>query len=210
MPRFSMTGKEEVTNLALAHLGHSRRINNINEQSAEALASRAIFDYAHKKLLAFNDWGFASTRVIGAKKYDGFFNWRYAFSYPSEALVLRDVYDVTRKDCEHDFIVQRDAKDNTRVVCVNTDPIQLRYTAHADLAQAPFHYIDALSWGLAYHMSSKISSTVPNLYDTMIAQMMDAATLDANEHLDKGYIHIADHIAARNHWLDSYDSTGQS
>jgi hypothetical protein len=100
----SVSTPEDVVNEALVRIGHTRRVNNMQEGSPESNAALEIYAQTRDDLLRTGNWYFAQGVVEGTVlKYglpQGYFNtpwtpayppmpWLYEYTYPDDCLKVR-------------------------------------------------------------------------------------------------------------------------
>lgn len=95
-----MSSEVEICNLALSHLGDSADVSSIDpaEGSPQAEHCARFYPIARDSLLEMHDWGFASTRAVGAAVAFPFTEWGYAYAYPTDALRIRGVLPADATD----------------------------------------------------------------------------------------------------------------
>lgn len=95
-----MASVVEICNLALGHLGDSATVSSIDppEGSAQAEHCARFYPIARDSLLEMHDWGFATTRALGAAVTFPFTEWAYAYAYPTDALRILAVLPPTATD----------------------------------------------------------------------------------------------------------------
>lgn len=185
-------------NTALSHLGHGRTISRIDEPSAEANAGNTFYDIAFWDTLASHDWGFASKHVYAALKEKDYYGWYFAYLYPDDALVIRELSCDPRKTAYHtgfstqtvpmhnanDFMRSIHTDNETQLMLCNIENAMLRYTAKVNPAIAPHYFIMAFCYNLAIHMSAGIRSEAPqgNLINLYMKSLQDAKQSDCNEY----------------------------
>ena len=199
-----MTTRTEITNLALAHLDHAGRVEEFNENSAEAIAARDIFDFAYESMLQEHDWNFARMRVEGAVFRTNYFEWAFAYSYPNNCFFVRHVRR-EKSNLDYDYRVETHS-EGSRIICTHLDNAIIHYTGKPALAVIPQYAKMQLSWSLAYHMASRINADKARAEAGYVRNMGIAQSLDANEHYTQQVIEPATHILARITPIDEYCS----
>lgn len=83
-----MASAVDICNLALAHLGDTATVSNLDppEGSAQAEHCARFYPIARDSLLEMHTWGFATKRVTLALVGSGWPEWDYAYAQPSDAL----------------------------------------------------------------------------------------------------------------------------
>ncbi|HLA14758.1 MAG TPA: hypothetical protein VJZ25_07020 [Gemmatimonadaceae bacterium] len=95
--------KTSICNLALLHLGHSKRLANVeSDQTAAANICRTVYDQARDEALRDSPWPFAAQRgALGLVEANPNAEWAYAYRYPDDCLFLRRLLSDTRDDGVH-------------------------------------------------------------------------------------------------------------
>lgn len=206
-------------NTALSHLGHGRTISRIDEPSAEANAGNTFYDIAFWDTLSSHDWGFASKHVYAALKETDYYGWYFAYVYPNDALVIRELSCDPRKTAYHtgfntqtvpmhnanDFMRSLHADGETQLMLCNIENAMLRYTAKVNPAIAPHYFIMAFCYNLAIHMSAEIRNTsgsdLNNMYEKKLSVAMQ---FDCNEYRMSMRTRTLQAIIARNGYNQDY------
>jgi hypothetical protein len=101
----SVRNPEDAVNEALVRIGHSKRIQNIQEGSPEANAALEVYAQTRDELLRNGDWYFAQATIVGtvlkfgdpngyfATAWDPITNppppWLFSYTYPTDCLKVR-------------------------------------------------------------------------------------------------------------------------
>jgi hypothetical protein len=90
----------EICNLALAHLGSSKQISDLEtERSNEANACRQFYDTARDKTLKDFEWPFATKLIaLSLVEEDPSEEWSYSYQYPTDCLFFRRILSGLRND----------------------------------------------------------------------------------------------------------------
>lgn len=85
-----MATEEDISNLALSHLGDTATVVSLNppEGSMQAEHCARFFPIARDTLLEIHPWGFASKRIILAQLTSNWPQWMYAYAIPSDAIKI--------------------------------------------------------------------------------------------------------------------------
>lgn len=179
-----------ICNLALSNIGKPD-IQDIDEDSAEAVACKRFYAHTLDVLLQSYPWRFARTTgalaEIANLKPD---RWEYAYQRPSDCLrVLRvsDTYmlDYMQSDGAliiaggHAYDVEGDA------VFTGVTPAYLVYTRRlSDPTKFPPLFIEALSWHLAVRLAMPLTrdpKVRADAYQLAVQTFGQAGVADANE-----------------------------
>lgn len=83
-----MSGKVEIWNMALSHLGVSAQIQNPDEKSKEANQCRFWYDQCRQELLKNIEPNWANRRIVLAAQANPITGWGYKYAYPGSALEI--------------------------------------------------------------------------------------------------------------------------
>jgi len=152
------TDKVQICNMALARIGVSQFIANLDtEKSNEAINCNLFYDQAVDFALRDFDWNF-SRRIVALSLAagDAAPNWTYKYSYPGDCLFARAVVPLglrfPRADQRVPFEV---ASDGAQVVIYSDEPdAVLRYTARV---QNPAFFDAQFVSAVAYLLGSEIA-----------------------------------------------------
>ncbi len=178
-----------ICNLALFRIGHSQRINSLNEASVPAELCKVIYPIARDRLLEDFDWSFARKRVALASVGDPPTNWDYQYQYPSDCLKARAiVYEGDRAPTASNripFEVTANTVNEGKAICCDLEEAELIYTAYVtSTALFTPSFDDALAWAIALELVMPLSRDAK--FATLAAQQLPVAVqkaqaLDANE-----------------------------
>lgn len=152
----------DICNMALAYLNNGR-ISSLNEDSTAAKACRLHYDHLRRRLLRMYTWGFAAKIEKLALLNDKAPGYDYAYSYPSDCISMRFVFDE-----EHADKMQEERQDfdivqlgtGSRTILTNVALAYGLYTA--DIKQPEMfseEFIDALAHLLASTMAMTLSGS---------------------------------------------------
>lgn len=122
-----------ICNMALARIGVSSFISNLNEASNEARVLNLFYEPMRDFALRDNPWNFATARVVLADAGTPPTNWGYKYTYPSDCLKARYIVPPgirrPRNDQRIEFEVANSA--GQRVILSNQPEAELVYTVRA-------------------------------------------------------------------------------
>jgi len=178
-----------ICNLALFRIGHSQRINSLNEASVAAELCKVIYPIVRDQVLESFDWSFARKRVALASVGDEPTNWDYQYQYPSDCLKARAiVYEGLRAPTATNripFEVTANTVNEGKAICCDLEDAELIYTAYVtSTALFTPAVCSAIAWGIALELVSplakdaKFSTLAANQYPIALQK---AQALDANE-----------------------------
>ncbi len=134
-------------NQALVELG-ANTINNLTEQTAEAIACNNIFDNLRRELLADHTWNFAIKQVeLAQSTSTPLFDYIYKYALPTDLVKLNKVSDNVRFKVQQNFILTDAVTCKIEYVYDNADVS----TWSASFVGA---FIAALHWKLAYNLTA--------------------------------------------------------
>lgn len=180
----------QITNQALAKLGQTRFITDLDEATAEGYTAAQLWDLALRASLRHWDWPFATKYAGGADAIDGYMNlvdgsesdpvvadeWVYAYRYPIDCLKARRL--VTEggagrgfDPAPQEFRVGRtwNGVNDVPLIYCNVEDAVLEYTALVECSEDFFDALfeDALSWRLAGLMAPGLTRTAKTAAECM-------------------------------------------
>jgi hypothetical protein len=186
-----MASDTDISNLALARLGDEATVASIDppEGSAQAEHCARFFPIARDSLLEMHAWKFATRRALLVKRAESSWNWRYAYSAPSDALRILSVLpaDGDSDDDTQAYDVEGDALGGVLILS-NLDDASVRYTVGVkDTSRFPPLFVDALAWLLASHLAGPVlkgeagAAMAKSCYQHFLATYGRAVESDANQ-----------------------------
>jgi len=180
----------QITNQALAKLGQTRFITDLDEATAEGYTAAELWDLALRASLRHWDWPFATKYAGGADAVDGYMNlvdgsdsdpvvadeWVYAYRYPIDCLHARRL--VTEggagrgfDPAPQEFRVGRtwNGVNDVPLIYTNVPDAVLEYTALVECSEDFFDALfeDALGWRLAGLMAPGLTRTAKTATECM-------------------------------------------
>lgn len=198
-----MASQVQLYNLAIAHLGISLLVQDVNETTQQAIQCGLWFDVAAEELMTRRDWAFASKRQVLAELASPPANWNKKYAYPSDCLKARQIVISGERDPRKaqriPFEVSTEATQ--RVLYTDQSTAELIYTARIATPDLyPPAFAVALSWRLAELVGPSLA-TQPAFVQraqTMAEQSyLAAAAADGNEG-ESGPEPDGDFLSARN------------
>lgn len=159
----------EIANLAIAHLGSGKEIDALDtEKSQEASAVRRMWDVAFEQTLRDFAWPFATKYVtlgLVTTFTPGTSEWRYAYRYPADALVIRKIYSGNRRDVMATTVPYHLTKDDAGLLILTDMPLaKIEYTVRLDeeeLSVLPADFVMAFSYMLGYLIAPRLTAGDP-------------------------------------------------
>lgn len=184
----------EICNMALSAIAKGR-IASISEDSEEARQCKIYYELLRKNLLSSFRWGFADKSAKLALVNTDIPKWTYAYAYPNDCLVVRQlynrengiIYDASRKDTDyHEYDVSA-ISDSAKVIMCDIENAYLDYTADIKNAEqfAPL-FCEALAHNLAAHLAMPLTASQSTaqaemqLYQIAIHQAMAASAIEVH------------------------------
>lgn len=153
----------DICNMALSHLGISKEIANLNEQSKEAEACRRFYDITRQSVLKDHSWPFASKyATLALIEQNPNDEWTYAYRYPVDCLFLRRILSGLRNDTEASKIPYAISQDDAGyVILTNQDSAQVHYTIDVSESLFTSDFALALSYRLSHYMAPRLTAGDP-------------------------------------------------
>jgi len=163
----SDTNKTAICNYAITFIG-GRKITSIDQTQKEAELCKLYYDMARQAVLRDHLWNFATKSVALAEVADtDFVGWDRAFSYPSDALYVQEIYNSANKNKKIEFEVRTNVLKNKKYIMANEATPYIVYVADVDeelLFDAKF--IEAFAYRLAEMITVPLNGQLP------LAQLM--------------------------------------
>lgn len=155
-----MYTKTKIFNLALANLGVSAIIQNMDEESEQAILLNNYYETARDTVLEAHEWSFACAykelSTAFEKSPDG--NFLYSFAYPNDCISPRAIIDKADNK-EKKFVTAIDSTGE-KVILTDSNPCILRYSKRV-LNESYFTpaFVNALAFYLAYLSAQVITGS---------------------------------------------------
>lgn len=156
---------EGICNAALMLIGASNTIGSIDEQSANALRCKRLYDQARLGVLARHGWRHAIQRAQLARLVEvPPFEWPYYYQLPADFVRLVDIYaDQSARSHLQRYVQEAISSDTESKLVIATDAEQVfvRYIADnrasRDVNQMPALFREALTFRLARDLAMEIT-----------------------------------------------------
>lgn len=150
-----MPTKTSIGNIALTNISAKNRISNLEtDTSTEAKTLRVYYEDALKFVLCDVNWGFATARkALAELSEDAPLDWDYVYTYPSDCLKARQLYDSTRRTgkAKIPFEISMNSDGTVKTIMTDVSPAYLRYTINlTDPNLLPPGFVMCFAWYLAY------------------------------------------------------------
>lgn len=157
-----MASKTEICNLALGHLGQSKRISNVDTQTTpEAAACKLFYDYALETILREIDWPFATKIAdLAVVAENPTTTWGYAYRYPSDCIKIRRIPSALLTDTSETRIPFAESFDGSgNLIYCSEANAKLEYTSLVvSVTLYPSDFIMALSYFLASLIAPSVTT----------------------------------------------------
>lgn len=120
-----------ICNMALARIGVSSFISNLNEASNEARVLNLFYEQMRDFALRDNDWNFARRRVVLANAGTPPTNWAFKYTYPSDCIYARKILMAGMRNPRNDQRIPFEiaSEGSQRVIYTDQAQAELVYTA---------------------------------------------------------------------------------
>jgi len=165
----------EMSNMALSHIGVTRRIQSLTEKSVEAKECQLWYPKSRDYILHKFNWPFAQKyKTLGKLADDPNSDWAFAYEFPSDCVrarrVLSGVGRVERDSETVPFTLANDSS-NLKVIFTDKEDAVLQYTRLVeDPTQFSAEFVEAVAFRIAMQIamplsvSQAIRNEVANLY----------------------------------------------
>lgn len=147
------TDKTELYNLALFHIGHTRKVTSPTEESTERRNCEAVYESCKRALLTMASWSFAKTVVNLSLTGHTPKGWSYEYYYPQgciKALEIARDSDAQKEIPFQTALRYNDTtREETRVIWTNESQAQL---LHLRNVQSPSVFTPLFDLTLSYYM----------------------------------------------------------
>lgn len=159
-----MPSLTEAYNLALSHIGVSKEIQDIDEQSKEAAACRRFGEQARKATLRDADWGFATKfAALALVEETPSEEWGFSYAKPVDCLKARRIPSGTWPETRASRTPFRMVYGSTQdLIYTNMGDAELEYTVDIDDPNRwPSDFLLAYSYRLAMYMAPRLAAGDP-------------------------------------------------
>lgn len=194
----------DICNLALAHLGDSANISDLQEGSAQADHCARFYPIARDAVLEMHEWGFASYREpLALLDDDTGTAWAYEYALPGNLLTAIAVLEPGSPDSKgKPFDIETNSSGD-KILFTNVEDATMRYTRRVtDPTKFTPLFTAALSRLLASYLAGPIIKGADGMqvsraqYQMFMGEFAKAAGSDANSrHIE--HVHVPSAIEAR-------------
>jgi hypothetical protein len=159
-----MASAVEICNLALSHLGHTKRISSFTEQSEEARLCSIFYEIVRDIVLREYKWPFASViSALGLVEEDPNDEWSYSYRYPSDCLDVRRILGGLRNDTRESRVPYLISQDSSgRILYCDIEDAFIEYTKREDdTSFYPPDFVMALSYRIASYLAPALTGGDP-------------------------------------------------
>ena len=152
----------EICNLSISHLGVSKEIAAITEDSSAAKALNRYYDLARRDVLRRYPWPFAvkfaTLSQIGEDPTD---EWGYSYRYPSACLkILRILSGERNDDLDSKVVYKIVSDDEGQLIYTDVDDAEIEYVADVtDTQNWPEDFVMAFSRRLAHLTGPRLGAS---------------------------------------------------
>jgi len=146
------TSEEHICNMALAHVGHTQFIDDLEtELSNEAAVCNLYYEQARDFVLEAFPWPEATKyETLGLVEEDPNDDWDYSYRYPSDCLFVRRVVSAFGRSDPNPPPYEIGSDDTGRLIYTDQEDAIIEYTKTLiDVAQFRPTLVMAISWYLA-------------------------------------------------------------
>lgn len=182
-----MASKIDIFNMALSHIGQSKTVADLNENSPDRRACSRFYDTCLESLLSEFDWRFAMRNVLLANIGSPPTNWMYRYRYPNDCLkAIRIVVPGIRYPQESQEIpFEVYWETSGRSIVTDKVDAELSYITRVPEAERyPSNFVEALSYRLAASIAMPLANDqnlVANMLQLYERTKQDAMAQSANE-----------------------------
>lgn len=176
-----------ICNMALARIGVSSFISNLNEASNEARVLNLFYEQMRDFALRDHYWNFARRHVVLADAGTAPTNWAFKYTYPSDCLKARFIavpgIRTPRNDQRIPFEIA--SEGSQRVIYTNQQQAELVYTARITdptlfdpIFESALSYLIASEVAMPLTVKESVAKQARDAYERVKSQ---AAAHSANE-----------------------------
>lgn len=155
----------EIANLAIAHLGVSKQISDLEtETTVEARTCRLFFERALKSVLRSYPWPFCTeVRELSLVEEDPNDEWAFSYRYPAEALHVRRILNPGTIETSDTRLTYKIAQDDTgKLIFTDQEDAQVEITKYIeDYTVMTDDFQMALSFLLAHYIAPTLTNGDP-------------------------------------------------
>ena len=181
-----MSTSATICNVALGHIGVTRQISSLTQQTQEAVTCNLYFDQAVEATLRDYAWPFARKyRALGLVATEPNSDWLYAYRYPSDCVRARRIVTNGGRLDQNPPPFDLGIDDQGRLIFTDQPDATLEYTVRVtDPSLFDGLFAEAFSWRMAAFLAPSLGrvqgaqNTALQMYARAIAE---ARTTAANE-----------------------------
>jgi len=166
----------DICNLALARIGQTAEITDLNDTSAAGLQCKRLYPHCRDLLLQRAWWPFATRRatltLLSDVERSG---WEYVYSLPSDCIAVQEIWNGQRRSLPKNrepFKVEHHSTG--KVLLTDAAEPEVLYTARVtEPVRFSPSFADALAWHLALELTVALSDA--RAHRQMVRQEADLA-----------------------------------
>lgn len=154
--------KTEICNVSISHLGVSKDIASIDEDSGAARALKRYYDLALRDTLRRYPWPFAvKFYTLGLISEDPTEEWEYSYRYPSDCLKILRILSGDRNDDLESKVVYKMVSDTEgQLIYTDEENAEIEYISIVDDTQNwPEDFIMAFTRRLAHLIGPRVGAS---------------------------------------------------
>lgn len=186
------TSKNDIFNLSIFQIGHTKTIFDPDENSPEAAHCRKIYDQHRRAILSMAKWSFAKTVTPLALTANTPNGWSYEYQYPSGCLKALEIAKTNPYDAPIPFQAGSTYDSvnnvNNRVIWTNWEGASL---VHIRDLEDTTKFTPMFVQTLANRMSSDLARVLAKK-DTLAGQMFQMYQLSFNDAVRMGEVEAED------------------
>lgn len=160
-----MSSSTEICNIALSHLGSSKRIQSLDsDKGQEAASCRQFYEIARDEVLENFPWPFAQTQeALALVSENPTPEWTYAYQYPSNASNIVKIPSGAMLDSNNTRIPYKIVYgDSGKLIYTNQRDAEVIYTKRVtDVSRFSATFTIALSFKIAGYIAATVTGGDP-------------------------------------------------
>lgn len=173
--------RTEIANMALAHLGSSKTIQDLDtENSKEAKACRTFYETVVDEILRDISWPFATQFVdLALVEEDPTDEWGFSYRYPVTCLMIRRILSGIRNDNRQSRVPYKIGSDDQGKLIYTDEPeasIEYTHTRGREISLWSADMITAVSYKLAARVAPLLTGGDPFKVQDLVLALEQRAT----------------------------------
>lgn len=159
-----MASEVQICNLALSHVGSSKEIASLTENSQEANTCNRFYSQCRDQILRDYRWPFTEKIAsLGLVEEDPNDEWGYSYRYPTDCIDIIRILSGQRTDTRDTRVSYKLGQDDVGVlIYTDKEDAEINYVAKTENpALFPPDFVMALSFLLAFFIAPRITGGDP-------------------------------------------------